>query len=80
MAMVGFGGGLSWAAMVVQWTGARPTNRFGTQRRQASYALAALRARVRRWGKRLGETFHRIRPQRGRLQRLRHKIDKSDFV
>lgn len=76
--MVGFGGGLAWGAVVVQWTGARIEKRFGTQRRQLSYTLSASRQRLRMIGRRLSELFNRLRPQQGRLQRLRRNIEKFE--
>lgn len=78
MAMVGFGGGLAWGAVVVQWSGVPEPKRFGTQRRQFIYLTAAGRQRIRTFLRRISETFNRIRPQRGRLQRLRRNIDKID--
>lgn len=76
--LVGFGGGLTWAAMVIQWSGPEPSNRFGTQRRAVSYALASVRARSRRLLRRYGDMFNRVRPNQGRMQRLRRRIDQSD--
>lgn len=76
--LIGFGGGLTWAAMVVQWSGPQPNNRFGAQRRAFSYALAGVRGRLRRFSRRYEEMFNRIRPHRGRMQRLRRRIDLSD--
>ncbi len=78
VAFIGFGGGLTWAAMVVQWSGPDAETRFGPQRRQLSYALAYWRALLRRFFRRYGDTLNRIRPQRGRMQRLRRKIDQLD--
>lgn len=78
MAMVGFGGGLAWAAAVVQWSGVPEPKRFGTQRRQFIYLTAAGRQRLRAILRRISETFNRVRPQRGRLQRLRRNVDKID--
>jgi 3-oxoacyl-[acyl-carrier-protein] synthase-3 len=45
IAFVGFGGGLSWAAMVLQWGQPQPASSsfINRQRRQFSYRLAALR-------------------------------------
>ena len=80
LAMIGFGGGLTWASMVVQWSGEKqPETRFGPQRRAFSYALASWRARLRRSTRRYSEVFNRTRPQRGRMQRLRRKIDNIDL-
>lgn len=76
--MVGFGGGLAWGALVVQWSGPRVETRFGTQRRQLTYTWSAFRARVRLWARRISDVINRIRPGRGRLQRLRRNIDRLD--
>jgi 3-oxoacyl-[acyl-carrier-protein] synthase III len=75
MAFVGFGGGLSWGAMVVQWSGPQPENRFGAQRRKATYIFAFWRTRLRRFLRRYEDLFNRIRPHRGRLLRLRRRLD-----
>lgn len=80
IALVGFGGGLTWASMVIKWSGPKPDElRFGTQRRKASYAMAAWRTRLRRWYRRLENLLSRIRPNQGKIHRLRHKVDHSDL-
>lgn len=80
--MVGFGGGLTWASMVVQW-GMIKTDGSGSfikaRRRQASYTFAALRSRLTRVSRRWNETFNRVRPQRGRMQRLRRRVDQHNL-
>ncbi len=82
IAFVGFGGGLTWAAMVVKW-GSSPEERsplsFNRQRRQVSYQMAWWRARMSRISHDLNEMFRRIRPQRGRMHRLRRRMDQHDF-
>jgi 3-oxoacyl-[acyl-carrier-protein] synthase-3 len=82
LVLVGFGGGLTWASMVIQWgtdkAGERG-RRFGGQRRRAIYLLTRIRARLRRWSRRWEETISRVRPNRGRVSRLRHKIDQFDL-
>lgn len=75
LAFIGFGGGLTWAAMILQWSDSKPQNRFGTQRRQASYARSALRTWLRQITRRYSEMFSRIRPNYGRLRRLRRRIE-----
>jgi hypothetical protein len=77
--MVGFGGGLTWAAMVVQWTERQAGTRFGAPRRQFSYTLSSARSTARRIGKRYSEILNRIRPERGRMERLRRRIEKSEL-
>lgn len=82
LVFVGFGGGLTWASMVVQWgTGklAERGRRFGGQRRRAIYLFTRIRARLRRWSRRWQETISRVRPNRGRVSRLQHKIDRYDL-
>jgi 3-oxoacyl-[acyl-carrier-protein] synthase III len=81
IAMVGFGGGLTWAAMVVQWSG-RPLEetRFGTQRRRFSYLVSAYRTRLRKISRRYRDMIDRVRPNYGRMQRLRRKIDQSEIL
>ncbi|MBC7812541.1 MAG: ketoacyl-ACP synthase III [Burkholderiales bacterium] len=80
---VGFGGGLTWASMVVKWGAPEAEERqaavLGKQRRQASYTLARWRARLIRFQRRLSNAVTRIRPNEGRVHRLRHKIDQHDL-
>jgi hypothetical protein len=47
------------------------------QRQQLTYVGARWRTRLLRWSRRFDEIMGRIRPERGRLQRLRHKFDKQ---
>ena len=80
---VGFGGGLTWASMVVKWGSPAPEDRsvlsFNRQRRQVSYTMAWWRARMSRFSHQLNNAVRRIRPQRGRIDRLRRRIDQHDF-
>jgi len=79
---VGFGGGLTWAAMVVQWGADKfeeRGRRFGGQRRSAIYLFTRIRARLRRWSRRLQETINRVPPNRGRVSRLQHRIDRYNL-
>lgn len=52
IAFVGFGGGLTWASMVVQWSlpqpGERHVNRIQENRRQVGYTLVSTRVWLRR--------------------------------
>lgn len=79
LAFVGFGGGLSWAAMVVQWgapeTLAGSTSRFNWQRRRLSYVGAYWRRWLARAGRRLNRIFGRLPPGTGRMSRLKRDID-----
>ncbi|MFN8448012.1 MAG: 3-oxoacyl-[acyl-carrier-protein] synthase III C-terminal domain-containing protein [Anaerolineae bacterium] len=83
IAFVGFGGGLTWAAMIVQWASPVPEERsvlsLNRQRRQVSYSVAWGRARLSRWSHQINEIVGRIRPRQGRMSRLRRKIDQHDF-
>ena len=83
IAFVGFGGGLTWASMIVKWGSPAPEERsvlsFNRQRRQVSYTMAWWRARMSRLSHQFNNTFRRIRPQRGRIDRLRRRIDQHDF-
>ncbi len=55
VAFVGFGGGLTWASMIVEWSAApgRPTRSLTWGRRQGEYALAWLRRPLVRFWRRL---------------------------
>lgn len=81
--LVGFGGGLTWAAAVIKWGVSQPeeqhSSRIVSQRRRANYILVRLRARYNRFKRMLAETFSRVRPDYGRIHRLRRKIDQYDL-
>ncbi len=55
VAFVGFGGGLTWAAMIIEWTALpdKPTYSITGVRRQGAYALAGVRRVAVRWYRRL---------------------------
>ena len=82
LVLVGFGGGLAWAAMVIQWTGAKPTEgrsgAFKEQRRQFSYLIVRLRSQFKRTSRRINAILNRVRPKRGRILRLRDQVDRLD--
>ena len=67
IALVGFGGGLTWAAMIVQWGIPKPSEQHGSrlnrQRRQAQYYMARWRSRARRWRRRLNRAGQELRRQ-----------------
>jgi 3-oxoacyl-[acyl-carrier-protein] synthase-3 len=79
IAFVGFGGGLSWASMVVKWgtpaATPRPSSRFNWQRRRLSYASASSRTWLARELRRLRRMLLRLPPNRGRMNRLQNEID-----
>ncbi len=84
IAFVGFGGGLTWAAMIIKWgapepTGERSRLNLNRPRRQFSYTFARLRARIGRLSRQINEMIDRIRPERGRMQRLRRKVERHRF-
>ena len=57
IALVGFGGGLTWAAMIVQWGIPKPSEQHGSrlkrQQRKVQYRIARWRTRSRRWRRRV---------------------------
>lgn len=80
IAIVGFGGGLSWAAMVIQWgvpERDEQRSRLNQQRRKAFYWFVWWRRRVIHWQRNINKLFDRIRPQRGR--RLRERANRHDI-
>lgn len=81
LAFVGFGGGLTWAAMVVKWGAlvapAGTAGRFNWQRRRLTYAGASWRRWLARANRRLRSIFQRLPPGRGRLSRLQRDIDED---
>lgn len=79
LVFVGFGGGLTWASMVLQW--GQPERESGTlsrQRRQLAYTAARWRKKLRGWQRSVTESVERARPSKGRLDRLQHKLDQHD--
>ncbi len=81
LAFVGFGGGLTWAAMVVKWgapiAATGTSGRFNWQRRRLTYAGAAWRRWLARAMRRLRSIFQRLPPGGGRLSRLQRDIDED---
>jgi 3-oxoacyl-[acyl-carrier-protein] synthase-3 len=79
LAFVGFGGGLTWASMVVQWQAAHvlEPNRFNQRRRQLNYLITRWRAQLARNLRRFNQTLNRIRPKRGRIDRLRERVNRE---
>ncbi|MDE2749431.1 MAG: ketoacyl-ACP synthase III [Chloroflexota bacterium] len=57
IALVGFGGGLTWASMVIRWGIPKPSEQHGSllnrQRRHVQYRIAKWRSRSRRWRRRV---------------------------
>jgi 3-oxoacyl-[acyl-carrier-protein] synthase-3 len=83
LVFVGFGGGLSWASMVIQWGVPEPEQiptRLGTQRRQLSYTLARWRNRFNRIRRAISQIFTRIRPSQTRMDRLRKRLDEEVII
>jgi len=81
LALVGFGGGLAWAAMVLRWGVPDPSeqqgSRFNRQRRRVSYFLARIRRGLSRMRRNINQAVIGARPQRGRVQRLRRRVDRN---
>jgi 3-oxoacyl-[acyl-carrier-protein] synthase-3 len=81
IAFVGFGGGLSWAAMIVKWGAPavppRASGRFNWQRRRISYAGASIRTWMARADRRFRRITGRMRPGKGRISRLQREIDQD---
>lgn len=80
---VGFGGGLTWASMVIQWRVPKPQEHQGSkiaaQRRRFAYFRVNLRVTWRKWKRRISATINRVRPNYGRTLRLRQKIDQYEI-
>lgn len=80
---MGFGGGLTWASMVIKWGIPEPEQRsvsvFNRRSREIGYAFTWWRARFQRWNRRFSDILNRIRPKRGRLSRLRTKVEQSEL-
>lgn len=57
IALVGFGGGLTWASMIIRWGIPKPSEQHGSllnrQRRHVQYRIAKWRSRSRRWRRRV---------------------------
>ncbi len=68
LVFVGFGGGLTWAACVVQWGAPAPIepSRLTSSRRQAEYLLARIRARLQRWQRSISGLFRLLSLRRVR--------------
>lgn len=83
LVFVGFGGGLTWASMVIQWRVPKPQEHQGSkiaaQRRKIAYFRVNLRMTWRKWKRRISATINRVRPNYGRTLRLRQKIDQYDL-
>jgi 3-oxoacyl-[acyl-carrier-protein] synthase-3 len=76
---VGFGGGLTWAAMVIKWGQPEEDDRntsLNQQRRQLTYFMARWRARYKRYRRRFDSG---LRPESIRINRLRNRVDDIDL-
>jgi 3-oxoacyl-[acyl-carrier-protein] synthase-3 len=81
IAFIGFGGGLTWASMIVQWSDPRTTDRrtgvfLNQRRREFSYNLVRWRAQLRRLSRQINNLVDHLRPRRGRILRLRNKAER----
>lgn len=83
IAFVGFGGGLTWASMVVQWGSPEVTpgspSFINRQRRQLIYRLAAWRRALLRASRSIGSSVFRLRPPQKRMDRPKHKAERHPF-
>ena len=65
IALVGFGGGLTWAAMLIRWGVPKPSQQHSSllnrQRRHVQYRIAKWRSRSRRWRRRVNRKVREIR-------------------
>ncbi len=65
IALVGFGGGLTWAAMIIRWGVPKPSEQqsslLNRQRRHVQYRIARWRSRSRRWRRRVNRRVNEIR-------------------
>ncbi|MCY4019479.1 MAG: ketoacyl-ACP synthase III [Chloroflexi bacterium] len=66
IALVGFGGGLAWASMIIQWGIPKPSEQHGSvfnrQRRKVQYRMARWRSRSRRLRRRVKRGIKDFRP------------------
>ena len=64
IALVGFGGGLTWASMIIKWGIPKPSEQqgslFNRQRRNVQYRMAKWRSRSRRWRRRINRSIKEI--------------------
>lgn len=82
VAFVGFGGGLTWASMVVQWGAPQPppagaATFIKRQRRRFSYFAAAWRRSAGRLSRQVGTALSRLLPERGRMERLKRRMERE---
>jgi len=81
LALIGFGGGLSWASAIIQWGRPRDDqqiSRIKQQRRQLSYWLAGWRTRINRWRRRINRMLSVLIP-RQRPSRLQQKLEENEL-
>jgi 3-oxoacyl-[acyl-carrier-protein] synthase III len=67
LVFVGFGGGLTWASMVVKWGAPVLTSSkslLNTRRRQLRYSIAGVRNRILTWQRWIGNLFKIFSPKR----------------
>jgi hypothetical protein len=69
--------------MVVKWgipeSEQRSVSMLNRSSREIGYALTWWRARFQRWSRRFSDMLNRIRPKRGRINRLRTEVEQSEF-
>ncbi len=80
LAFIGFGGGLTWASMVVKWSNVgaldkSPAMFISQQRREITYLSARWRVVLRRIGRQINNLFARVIPRIGRKSGDQSDID-----
>lgn len=83
--LVGFGGGLTWAAAVIQWqvipkkAAPRVVSMWGDTRREAEYVLAFWRARILRIYRRVEAWLRGSPTNQTHMRKLRQNINKQEW-
>ena len=76
---VGFGGGLSWAAMALRWDDLREaTDRLDELKRNVFYRYIVWRRSVLRWWRRVGRIFSREPYRNASLKDLQKRLEEQD--
>jgi 3-oxoacyl-[acyl-carrier-protein] synthase-3 len=78
IAFIGFGGGLTWAASIVQWTGAGAVPRKAGPLKQLELLQSSAASSLRRLRRQYSSLLNRIRPEQGRIERLKRRMDKVE--
>jgi 3-oxoacyl-[acyl-carrier-protein] synthase-3 len=81
VAFVGFGGGLTWASMVVRWGAPKTASPsvLNRPRRFFSYTLGYYRTLLSRWLRNTARAMRALEPRRNRARRLKNKYARGPF-